>query len=193
MKPATRSVAFYAWSSGRCSVAAVLLLVLFTGCLGQASAVQQVGPPAPTSVANTGRTIDGISCDNGEHADYHIHAHLLMLDRGRYTLIPAGVGFGSNGCIYWLHTHDIDGIIHVEAPATFAPQLGYFFDIWGQPLSRARVAGLPVEHGTSMRVYVNRRVFTGDPRTIVLRDHQEIAIEIGPPFVLPPHVDWSGY
>lgn len=32
-----------------------------------------------------------------------------------------------------------------------------------------------------MRVFVNRRPFTGDPRTISLHNHTDIIINIGPP------------
>ena len=41
-------------------------------------------------------------------------------------------------CIYWLHTHAPDGIIHVESPTQRIYTLGNFFDEWRQPLTATR-------------------------------------------------------
>jgi hypothetical protein len=41
--------------------------------------------------------------------------------------------------MYWIHTHDSTGWIHVEAPRKIRATLGQFFDVWGQPLSREKV------------------------------------------------------
>ncbi len=36
-----------------------------------------------------------------------------------------------------------------------------------------------------MRIYVNFKPYTGGPRTIPLRRHTTITLEIGPPFLRP--------
>lgn len=36
-----------------------------------------------------------------------------------------------------------------------------------------------------MKVYVDQKPYTGNPRDIVLVKHKTITIEIGPPFVAP--------
>jgi hypothetical protein len=37
-------------------------------------------------------------------------------------------------CIYWLHTHDETGIIHIESPIKKDFILGQFFDLWKKKL-----------------------------------------------------------
>lgn len=142
----------------------------------------------------TSQPIDGISCDFSEGATYHVHAHLaLLLDGKPAAGPPANTGIHlEHLCLYWLHTHDATGIIHIEAPHRFSPTLGNFFDIWGQPLRRGRVATHVVPTGQSLRVYVGPTVYYGNPRAIPLYEHTRVTLEIGPPFVTPPNVDWHG-
>ena len=45
-------------------------------------------------------------------------------------------------CIYWLHTHTSDGVIHIESPTQRVYTLGDFFDEWHQPLSANQVANV---------------------------------------------------
>lgn len=143
---------------------------------------------APIAVASqktsSTKPIDGIPCTS-EMLSYHVHAHLDIEYLGRPVTVPAYVGIRDNSCLYWLHTHDASGIIHIEAPHKVAKTLGNFFDIWGQPLSRGRVATQTVPAGKSMKVWVNGKLFAGDPRSIVLTAHERITIDVGPPFPGP--------
>lgn len=140
-----------------------------------------------------GAPIDGIRCDAAEGSVTHIHAHLALFDRGRPVGVPAGIGIpdGAN-CLYWLHTHTDDGFIHIESPVKKTFTLGAFFDIWGMDLSRTEAAGMTAPHGRALAVWVDGRRYAGDPATIVLRNHETILIESGPPFVKPRAVDWAG-
>ena len=90
-------------------------------------------------------------------------------------------------CYYWLHTHAGDGIIHVESPTERHYTLGDFFAIWCQPLSGQRVAATT---GT-VTAYVNGMLYPGDPRRIVLAEHEDIQLDVGKPIVSPQTVDWS--
>jgi hypothetical protein len=45
--------------------------------------------------------------------------------------------------------------------------------------------------GRTLRVTVNGRLWTRDPRLIPLRDREEIVIQNGPPFGTPHGADWS--
>jgi hypothetical protein len=141
-----------------------------------------------------GQTVDGIGCGTQEYATLHVHPHLAIFYNGRQMQVPAFIGFAANlagGCLYWLHTHDASGIIHVEAPDLAPGQgapynyfaLGMFFDIWGQPLERNNVAGFigPVT------AYVNGARYDGDLHAIPLRAHQQIVLEVGTPLVPPPN------
>jgi hypothetical protein len=144
-----------------------------------------------TSHGGMGQTIDGIGCGAQEYATLHVHTHLAIFYNGKQMQIPQYIGFAVNpagGCLYWLHTHDGSGIIHIEAPDISPPQggpymLGMLFDIWGQPLERGNVAGLvgPVT------AYVNGLRYDGDLRTIPLGAHQQIVLEVGTPVLAPPN------
>ena len=124
-----------------------------------------------------GLPIDSIRCDSMEGAVEHIHAHLKLTDRGRPLEVPAGIGIPQGGgCLYWLHTHSADGLLHIESPVVKTFTLGQFFDVWGQKLNRTQAAGVHAARGHVLRVVVNGKVWKGDPRAVPLRDHEEILI-----------------
>jgi hypothetical protein len=136
--------------------------------------------------------IDGIPCA-AEMLTYHVHAHLTILDHGKPVPVPAGLGIdAAHTCLYWLHTHDATGVIHVEAPHPTQLTLGQFFDIWGKPLSAKQVGDVKVGSGRQMRVYVDLQPYAGDPRRIQLRAHTTITIEIGAPFSPPQRYSFNG-
>jgi hypothetical protein len=183
---------------GKLEIAGIILAAIALAILALIFFDRRTVTAPPTSDPRTrnliahGQPIDHIRCES-EMLGYHVHAHLTILNLGRNISVPQYIGFSDNTCLYWLHTHDDSGIIHVEAPSHFFPTLGNFFDVWGQPLSSERVVNAVVGPGHSMRVYVNGRPFSANPRTISLRDHTTIAIEIGPPFSAPQPYDFSGY
>jgi hypothetical protein len=136
--------------------------------------------------------IDGIPCQSSEGAVEHIHSHLQIFDRGRAVGVPALVGIPVSGnCLYWLHTHADNGIIHIESPVVRTFTLGQFFDIWGMALGPSKAASLSAPHGQTLAVTVNGKAWKGDPRAIPLRDHEEIVIQLGPPYGAPVKADWS--
>ena len=155
---------------------------------------------ASASTTGTGK-VDGISCAPLEQLAYHIHAHLAVFDDDRLYSLPAGIGIPGSSpqetnqgpvaspgrCIYWLHTHTDDGVIHIESPTKRIYTLGDFFDEWNQPLSGSRIASL---HG-AVSAFVNGRQWTRSPRDIPLIPHVDIQLEIGRPAPPIMSVDWS--
>ena len=140
----------------------------------------------------SGLPIDGIHCEASEGAVEHIHSHLQLFDRGRAVAVPSNVGIPLGaGCLYWVHTHAADGIIHIESPVSRTFTLGDFFDVWGDTLSKTQASSLHAAHGSTLRVTVNGKAWTRDPRSIPLRDHQEIVIQSGPPYASGHAADWS--
>ena len=119
----------------------------------------------------------------------HDHAHLDVIVNGQRVAVPAGVGIaepvdtghGTFGRVANspLHTHDASGIVHVEADRPGAYTLGQFFDEWGVRLDRSCVGGYCSGGGAELRTYVDGHRRGGDPRRIVLGDHQEIALVFG--------------
>lgn len=150
---------------------------------------------ADTSHGATGRTVDGISSGTSEQLAFHVHSHLQIYVNGKQKLVPYGVGIvppvslqesdgaafaGGGKALYWLHTHDETGIIHIESPVKRTFTLGNFFDIWGQKLTGDAVG--PAK-GT-VTAFVNGKKVSGDPANIALGDHKVIQLDVGK--VVPP-------
>jgi hypothetical protein len=161
--------------------------------------IPQARALAPARLLRSGQQIDGITCQAGEQALFHIHAHLTLFIDGVPRRVPAGIGIAppygveqtASGafiaratCFMWLHTHSADGIIHTESPIQRMYTLGDFFDLWGQPLGRQRVGP---SHGHVTALF-DGRVFTGDPRQIPLLAHAQIQLEVGKPLLAPEHI-----
>ena len=135
------------------------------------------------------KPIDGIPCGQ-ETVIYHVHAHLTILDKGKPVAVPQEIGLGSTNCLYWLHTHDAAGTIHIEAPSNdFHPTLGKVFDIARYTNGESVLP--PVGPGHRMRVYVNEKPYSGNLQRITLRKHTTITIEIDAPFKVPQKYDFG--
>ena len=104
---------------------AVALLV--AACSG----TDKDGVPIANPVDGFGETVGAVSCDAGGHdAAYHIHSQLtIKLPDGSTAEVPPNIGINQN-CMYWLHTHEPDGRLHVEAPDETLATLADFLEIW---------------------------------------------------------------
>jgi hypothetical protein len=141
-----------------------------------------------------GQTVDGIRCvtEANEVVKYHIHSYVSIYVNGSERRLPAGIGItspaliehtaggpfydvGLYNCIYWVHTHTYDGIVHVEAPAKATFTLGQLFDVWHRALSSSRVGS----QSGPVTVFENGRRVTGDPRAVTILPHSVIQIDVG--------------
>jgi len=158
-------------------------------CAGLVSAT-----PASAQGVPQGAPIDGIPCDTAEGALLHFHPHLSVSDHGKPVVVPEDVGRPlATPCLYWMHTHTPDGIIHIESPRYRTFTLGEFFDIWAQPLTKSNIAGAKLRKGEKMLVWVAGRPYTGNLRKLELAQHLDIAIAVGPPYSKPrPFTAWNG-
>ena len=77
-------------------------------------------------------------CVTGAFA-YHAHLNLSIVMNGTSFTIPAGVGI-QGGCYKPIHTHAIDGVLHVETDISTDYKLGDFFLIWGNWTIDAQIA-----------------------------------------------------
>lgn len=160
--------------------------------------VLKVPDLAPASTTQSEKAVDGITCRPlpKETVKYHVHVHVALYVNGHQERLPAGIGItkplvvqhyatgpfddvGLYDCLYWLHTHVADGIIHVEAPKKQSFTLGQFFDIWGQPLGPNQVGPAKGQ----VVVYENGKRLTGNPRSTPLLPHGDIQIDVGSPAV----------
>ncbi|MDE2481233.1 MAG: hypothetical protein KGN02_03465 [bacterium] len=160
----------------------------------QKFSLYEKGTIADSPTGGRGQNVDGIPCASQEYVTLHVHPHLAIFDHGVQVQVPKFIGAApspSGGCLYWVHTHNPDGIIHVEAPELAPPggsgyTLGIFFDIWGQPLTRDNIAGLK----GPVTAFVNGVKYDGDLRSIALLSHQQIVLEVGTPVVPPPNYEF---
>jgi hypothetical protein len=184
-----------------------LVLALLALTAGSARAAARPEPwPAPTDPMARARAA-GLKPETSEHLTYHVHAHLDVFLNGAHVIIPAGIGIDTKNkgvhkfvlpdhsvawggidppcktaCISPLHTHEIDGILHTESSTPKPNTLGAFFVEWGVRLAPGCVA----TYCKRVAVYVDGKRFSGDPRTIELSNHLEVAIVIGtPPKTIP--------
>jgi hypothetical protein len=159
--------------------------------------------PAPRDPMALARKA-GLVPERSEHLAYHVHSHLDVFVNGRRVRIPAGIGIDVHdpavksgplpdgslayggisppcavACISPLHTHGDYGLLHTETSKPRPNTLGQFFVEWGVRLDGDCVGGYCKPD--SIAVYVNGKRVAGDPRTILLANHVEIAIVIGTP------------
>jgi hypothetical protein len=118
-----------------------------------------------------------VGCNVTEMNGVHIHAKLNIIAHGRAVAVPANVGFvlvgGTPVCLYWLHTHDDSGIIHVEAPGG-SYTLADFFAVWGEPLSATRLG----PYRGRVRAFVDGALYSGPPQDVELSDGETILLNV---------------
>jgi hypothetical protein len=118
-------------------------------------------------------------------------AHLELFAAGRVVPIPPGIGVVpplrtlraqvlGGRCSYPLRTTEPTGLIELRRGARAT--LGDFFALWGQPLSRTRMASF---RGAPVRAYLTGRRFAGPPADLPLARHAVVVLEVGP--YLAPH------
>ena len=172
--------------------------------LGPEAIPLEAGPAlAPASSTTQGATVDGIRCAPVEQLAYHIHSHLQVYADGHPRALPGAIGivdplpaqrtpegpfYEGGRCIYWLHTHTPDGVIHVESPTVRVYTLGNFFDEWRQPLSPTQVASIKGK----VTAFLNGKRWTKSPRSIPLLPHASIQLDVGTPTVPPKIISFAG-
>ena len=133
--------------------------------------------------ANAAPTIDGIQCNPSEKFVLHNHVHIDIFINGQRYIVPSQVGILPERCIYWLHTHDDSGIIHIESPVVKNYTLGQFFDIWNKKFNNSQIFDNVAngKNNNTLSVYVNgQKVSNGaNYRDIKLNEQDQIAIVYG--------------
>jgi hypothetical protein len=127
----------------------------------------------------------GVCIASPLHAAPHVHVELFA--NRRVVIVPAAIGlhgakselgrvvFARCRTRFW--TTDPSGVVVFDGTAT----LGGLFFVWGQPLTPKRLAGFRGH----VRLYRNGVLVHGDPRSVALRDGDELVLEVGG--YVPPH------
>jgi hypothetical protein len=139
--------------------------------------------PLPTD-AQPYITAAGLPVLGAEQLAVHYHAHLDIAANGAKITVPAGLGFvirhGRETGITVIHTHDTSGVIHIESASHQPYTLGQLFTEWGVAVTATQLGGLHADSTHVLATYVNGHRFAGDPATLQLKRHLEIALWYGP-------------
>ena len=124
-----------------------------------------------------------IECNSKEHFDLHIHTKLVIMIDNQLYPIPADIGIIPEKCIYWLHTHDNSGIMHIESPTKRNFTLGQFLQIWklfDNSDIVYNIADNKINGNISINVnHNNNNSSIGtDYRNVVLKDQDRIFLNI---------------
>jgi hypothetical protein len=125
--------------------------------------------------------VDGIRCDTMEFTMFHIHAHLDIFVDGKPFTVPSQIGIDPEGrCLYWLHTHDDSGIIHIESPVERQFTIGNFIDIWNRTFNNTQL--FDTNPTIALSMFVNGAKVPTDTglRNVNINAHDEIALVFGP-------------
>jgi len=146
------------------------------------AAARTTNPPwnAPADVSPAVAAA-GLPVLGEEGSALHIHAHLDVIANGQPVQVPADIGVDdAQQKISPLHSHDTTGVIHIESPNksdTFT--LGQFFTEWQVSLAADHIGGLTTDNTHHLKLYVNGTLRPGDPATLMLAAHDEIALVYG--------------
>jgi hypothetical protein len=160
-------------------------------------------PNGDTATGGQGQQVAGLNCLKQLGVPFHHHAHLSIFVNGQQLAFPMGVGMfqpnkGKHGyiyhqtCLYFLHTHDRTGILHMESKTDTSFTLGTLFKLWGEPLSATQIA----EFSGPVSVYIDGNLDTIDPiANVPLNPGTDITLVIGqtpdwiPVYLLPPELN----
>ncbi|MHB8602555.1 MAG: hypothetical protein ACYC6W_10030 [Nitrosotalea sp.] len=147
----------------------IIALLIITGIV---VGIIYVSYRSDNTPSNAAATIDGIECNTSEFATLHIHAHLDFYVNGNHLTVPERIGIVDNKCLYWVHTHDASGVIHIESPKSQEFTLGQFIDIWKAS------SDFPI-YGATAKIFVNGKSVNTMLNDTTINKHDEIALVYG--------------
>jgi hypothetical protein len=139
-----------------------------------------------------GLPVDGLRC--GTRQAVNALAHVELFAANHVVLVPAGIGVAppvqlrdarvlGERCGYPLHTLDPTALLLMGRGHRYT--LGELFDLWGQPLSRAMMAGFRAGKHDHVAVFIDGVPWNGSPGQAPLSPGSQVAVELGPH--VPPH------
>lgn len=105
----------------------------------------------------------------------HWHPELKIIIDGKEVEIPAGVGIEGT-CHRPLHTHEVDGVIHVEPNFPQDFYLKDFFAIWEKPFNSTQILDKKANSNYEIFMTVNG-VVSREYENHLLENNQQIRIE----------------
>lgn len=157
-----KSIPMSLWVSGSI-VTLVIIFIIWLAFYGSSSA----------TLSKSNREI-ALACTNDMATRFHIHTNLEILINEEKQIIPTDVGVNS-ACMNALHTHDMNGVIHVESPQERDFTLSDFFAVWGKTYSKDQILDAKADDQHIIRETVNGKEVP-DYENTALRDGDRIVI-----------------
>jgi|SRR3989344_271766 len=148
------------------AIATIISLAGLTGLFGAGATPtnnqtnQQQEEPTPDEIA----AATGVPCLTSEV--FHLHPHLTIKIDGVEEPLPANIGIYTD-CAQEIHTHEADGIIHVESEIDKGYTFQDFLNVFRVSLE---------QEGYVTRLTVNGE-FNNNDTSFKLEDPQEILLE----------------
>ena len=103
-------------------------LITLLAITGIVAGIIYVGYRIDNTSSSVATVIDGIDCNPSEFSVFHIHAHLDFYVNANHMTVPERIGIVDNKCLYWMHTHDASGVIHIDC--RYLEDYGRFSHFW---------------------------------------------------------------
>ena len=169
---------------------AIAVVVLFLrrgddGPIRPATLPGELATEAPWS-ANTeqlGERLDILALPPAGDAQ-HEHANLQVFVEGQPVAVPVDIGLDGDTHAS-LHTHEEEGVIHVESQTEHDFTLGEFFDVWGVRLNSTCLGGYCATGAERLQVFVDGEEVAGNRRNVALDDETVIVVAFGTEEQLP--------
>jgi hypothetical protein len=124
-----------------------------------------------------GRPVGPLRCATARGA-FQVHVEVFV--NQRVVIVPAGIG-RTDRCDYPIRTRTPIGVLDVARGRQAT--IGDLFRLWGQPLTRHRIASF--RSALPVRAYVAGKLFRGDAARVQLTPRAQIVVELGA--FVPPH------
>jgi hypothetical protein len=167
------------------AVATFLLVMVILGSHAAARGETRGAPPWPApgpAQFAAGLRTAGLSLLAAPGAVVRYAVHLDVVVDGRRVTVPAGIGVDHRSrLIAPLYTWDTSGIMHVASDSDRSVfTLGQFMDEWQVALTPNHLGGLRAVKDYPVVVYLDGARVTGNPGSVLLAPHQEIAVTYRP-------------
>jgi hypothetical protein len=148
-------------------------------------------PPWPPEYDRLEERIEILEFPRVGNEKYHRHAVIHIYRDGILIPVPPNVGWLPQAKVYSaLHTHEPNGVIHMESVRPHPFKLGELFFVWGVAFGKDSLGSLRSEGDKQLWVYVNgKRV--ADPANYLLREGDNIAVGYGAENSFPHEPDTS--
>jgi hypothetical protein len=159
---------------------------------GATVGIQDTAPPWQPNYTDLTQRIEAMGLPGFDEVISHSHAWLHVYVDGKQETVPQNIGIDpTTQTLAALHTHDAEGIVHMEADREFEFTLGQFMAVWGVAFSEDRLGSLTPKGDKQLQVFLNgKRV--SDPVNVVMPEHGNVVIGYGKPGSFPtePKLDW---